>query len=54
MARRRRFNTAFKRQVVAEGLAGGATVAQLCRRYEYSSMSVMLTISSWSDGSKRM
>ena len=34
MARRRRFSAAFKRQVVEELLAGGATAAQLCRRYE--------------------
>ena len=34
MARRRRFSAAFKRQVVEEVLAGAATVAQLCRRYE--------------------
>ncbi len=34
MARRRRFSAAFKRQVVEELLAGAATVAQLCRRYE--------------------
>ena len=34
MARRRRFSGAFKRQVVEELLGGGATAAQLCRRYE--------------------
>jgi transposase-like protein len=34
MAVRRRFSTAFKRQVVEEVLAGAATLAQLCRRYE--------------------
>ena len=34
MAKRRRFSGAFKRQVVEELLAGPATAAQLCRRYE--------------------
>jgi transposase-like protein len=34
MAVRRRFSTAFKRQVVEELLAGGVSAAQLCRRYE--------------------
>ena len=34
MAVRRRFSTAFKRQVAEELLAGAATMAQLCRRYE--------------------
>jgi transposase-like protein len=34
MAVRRRFSAAFKRQVVEELLAGGASMAQLCRRYE--------------------
>src|SRR3990170_8869709 len=34
MGRRRRFSAAFKRQVVEELLAGAATPAQLCRRYE--------------------
>ncbi len=34
MAARRRFTTAFKRQVVEEWLAGAASAAQLCRRYE--------------------
>ena len=34
MAKRRRFSAAFKRQVVEELLAGAATPAQLCRRYE--------------------
>jgi len=34
MAARRRFSAAFKRQVVEELLAGAATMAQLCRRYE--------------------
>lgn len=30
----RRFTTAFKRQVAEELLAGAASAAQLCRRYE--------------------
>ena len=34
MAVRRRFSAAFKRQVVEEVLAGAATMAQVCRRYE--------------------
>ncbi len=34
MAVRRRFSAAFKRQVVEELLAGAASMAQLCRRYE--------------------
>jgi len=34
MAVRRRFSAAFKRQVVEELLAGAATMAQVCRRYE--------------------
>ena len=34
MAVRRRFSAAFKRQVVEELLAGAATLAQVCRRYE--------------------
>jgi len=34
MAVRRRFSAAFKRQVVEELLAGGSTMAQVCRRYE--------------------
>jgi transposase-like protein len=34
MAARRRFSAAFKRQVVEEMLAGAATMAQVCRRYE--------------------
>jgi len=34
MAMRRRFSAAFKRQVVEELLAGAATTAQVCRRYE--------------------
>ena len=34
MAARRRFSAAFKRQVVEELLAGAATLAQVCRRYE--------------------
>ena len=34
MAVRRRFSAAFKRQVVEELLAGGASMAQACRRYE--------------------
>ena len=34
MAVRRRFRAAFKRQVVEELLAGAATLAQVCRRYE--------------------
>jgi len=34
MGARRRFSAAFKRQVVEELLAGGASAAQLCRRYE--------------------
>ncbi len=34
MARRRRFTTAFKRQVVEELLAGAGSMAQVCRRYE--------------------
>ena len=34
MAVRRRFSASFKGQVVEELLAGAATVAQLCRRYE--------------------
>jgi len=34
MGARRRFSAAFKRQVVEELLAGAATMAQLCRRYE--------------------
>ena len=34
MATRRRFSAAFKRQVVEELLAGSASAAQLCRRYE--------------------
>jgi len=34
MAVRRRFGAAFKRQVVEEVLAGGASMAQVCRRYE--------------------
>jgi transposase-like protein len=34
MAARRRFSAAFKRQVVEELLAGAASMAQLCRRYE--------------------
>lgn len=34
MGARRRFSAGFKRQVVEELLAGAATIAQLCRRYE--------------------
>mgnify|MGYP005859867837 FL=1 len=34
MGARRRFSAAFKRQVVEELLAGAASMAQLCRRYE--------------------
>lgn len=34
MGARRRFSAAFKRQVVEELLAGAATLAQVCRRYE--------------------
>jgi len=34
MAVRRRFSAAFKGQVVEEVLAGAATMAQVCRRYE--------------------
>jgi len=34
MAVRRRFSAAFKRQVVEELLAGAASMAQVCRRYE--------------------
>ena len=34
MAVRRRFSAAFKRQVVEDVLAGAATMAQVCRRYE--------------------
>jgi len=34
MAVRRRFSAAFKRQVVEELLAGAATMAQVCQRYE--------------------
>ena len=34
MGARRRFTTGFKRQVEEELLAGAASAAQLCRRYE--------------------
>jgi len=43
MAVRRRFSVAFKRQVVEEVLAGAATMAQVCRRYELC----QTVISSW-------